>query len=66
MRQYGIVDTDNYGGDYPNERYVVNCWLREETAKAIADLLNEESGPNSHRFYKVMKRSYVLQPGSEP
>lgn len=65
-RNYGVVDTDNFGSDYPNEKFVVNCWLTQETAKAIAKLLNSEGTEMSPRFYKVVKRGYQLQPGFEP
>lgn len=66
MRRYGVVDTDNHGGDYPDEKFVVTCWLTRQTAEAIAKLLNDESGQNSNRYYKVVERGYALQPGFEP
>lgn len=74
-RKYGVVDTDNFGGDtdnfggdYPYEKFIVQCWLREETAEAIAKLLNDESGDSDYatRYYKVVERYYKLQPGFEP
>lgn len=69
MRNFGVVDTDNFGGDYPDEKFVVPCWLRKETADAIAKLLNDENGPNpdySARLFKVVERGYKLQPGFKP
>lgn len=66
VNRFGVVDTDNYAGDYPNEKFVVQCWLREETARAIAKLLNEEIVGERPRWYKVVERGYQLQPGFEP
>ena len=63
---YGVVDTDNFGGDYPNEKFVIRCWLSEPSAILIARVLNFESGENSPRCYKVVQRGYELQPGFEP
>lgn len=60
-----IVDTDNYGGDYPLESFVLFP-MPEEHAKQIADLINKAAGPNHHRFWKVVPNDYVLQPGFEP
>lgn len=60
-----IVDTDNFGGDYPNERFVL--WpMRQESADAIAAILNADAGPNAFRYYMVVADDYVLQPGFEP
>jgi hypothetical protein len=63
---YGVIDTDNYGGDYPDEKFIVACWLCEETAEKIAKLLNEESGAHATRYYRVVEIGYKLQPGFEP
>lgn len=64
---YGVVDTDNFGGDYPDEKWIVNCWLSKETAEKIADLLNAElGGSDTLRYYKVVELGYKLQPGFEP
>jgi hypothetical protein len=60
-----IVNTDNFCGDYPNEKFIL--WLmKRETAQRIADALNDEMGPNAARFYKVVENVYVLEPGFEP
>jgi len=60
-----IVDTDNFGRDYPNEKFVL--WpLPEEIAKRIADALNDWGGPQSQRCYKVVDDDYTLEPGFEP
>ena len=65
MNIYRVVDTDNFDGDYPNEKFV-GPQMREELAKRIAEILNLENGPNSARYYKVVKLPYTLQPGFEP
>jgi hypothetical protein len=61
-----IVDTDNFGGDYPNEKFVL--WpLPWENAQRIADILNDSSsGPSAPRYFKVVNDNYKLQPGFEP
>ena len=63
---FGVVDTDNFGGDYPDEKWIVHAWLKEETANAIAKLLNDEIGEHAYRYYKVVAAGYKLQPGFEP
>lgn len=70
-RQYSIVETDNFGGDYPNESFLIRH-IREEAAKQIADIVNKEmdAANGGSRFWKVVKDSYrtpyKLQPGFEP
>lgn len=66
VRIYGIVETDNYGGDYPDEKFVAQCWLRKGAAETIAQILNDEIGKQSSRFYKVVERGYSILPGFEP
>jgi hypothetical protein len=62
-----IVNTDNWGGDYPNERFLENIPpLTRSGAQAVADVLNAQFPPNSARFYKVEHKDYKLQPGFEP
>jgi len=60
-----IVDTDNFGSDYPDERFLL--WpMREKYAERIASILNEEAGESASRFYKVVDDAYELVPGFEP
>jgi hypothetical protein len=67
---YSIVETDNFGGDYPDESFVIRG-LRNSTANTIADLINKDKCPNGNgsRYWKVVKdssdRPYELQPGFE-
>ena len=61
-----IVETDNFGGDYPNEKFVNIPSLPEEEAKQIAKIINDYTGPNSMRYWKVVDNDYELGPGFEP
>lgn len=60
-----IVDTDNFGGDYPDEAFVLFPMPKEQAQK-IADAINEAAGPNASRYWKVVEHDYQLQPGFEP
>ena len=60
-----IVETDNFGGDYPDEKYALFS-MPEEKARAIAALINDAAGPTSSRYWKVVPYEYKLQPGFEP
>ena len=60
-----IVNTDNFGGDYPDEKFVLFA-MPKEIAQKIADLINEAAGPDSRRYWKVVDNDYQLQPGFEP
>jgi hypothetical protein len=61
-----LVNTDNYGGDYPNE-YFLNAWFgTKEHAQEVADLLNKAMGQHADRWWKVVDAGYKLQPGFEP
>lgn len=60
-----IVETDNYGGDYPDESFLL--WpMSEESARRIAEAINEASGMDGPRYWKVVDNDYILQPGFEP
>lgn len=62
-----VVETDNFGGDYPNEKFVRDRPCGDDEARAIAIAMNEAySGPNADRYWKVVADDYVLQPGFEP
>ena len=59
-----ILDTDNFDGDYPAEKFLL--WpMREEKAERIVDILYED-GFNNDRYYKVVDNDYILRPGFEP
>lgn len=62
-----IIETDNFGGDYPNESFLNLPPMPKEKADAICALINcALSGPDSLRYWKVVDNNYVLQPGFEP
>lgn len=62
-----IVETDNFGGDYPNESFVNIPLVYEETdAQAIADAINKAcGGGRAPRYWKVVPDDYKLAPGFE-
>lgn len=62
-----IIHTDNFGRDYPDERFVEELpRLPKAAMQRIADAINKELGPNASRYYRVVTDDYVLQPGFEP
>ena len=62
-----IVDTDNFNGDYPDEKFVEGLpRLTEVHAKAICAAINAGLPVNHSRYYKVVPDDYELQPGFEP
>lgn len=68
---WSVIETDNFGGDYPNESFVIRH-LRKDAAEQVADIINGELcvGDYASRFWKVEYDSYgkpyELQPGFEP
>lgn len=62
-----IVDTDNFGRDYPNERFVAIQIPSKEMAETMcAALVAKYSGGGCQRYYMVVEDTYKLQPGFEP
>ncbi len=62
-----IIHTDNYGRDYPNEKFVSEIPLMDrETCQIICDTINKWCGSDSSRYYKVVDNDYELIPGFEP
>jgi hypothetical protein len=60
-----VVNTDNFGSDYPAERFLNVGSISGSQAKRIADILNE-GDPNASRYWKVVPDNYELAPGFEP
>ena len=60
-----IIDTDNYGGDYPDEKFWFWC-MPEDKAEAICKAVNAAAGPHASRYWRVVPNDYKLQPGFEP
>lgn len=65
-KQYRVVNTDNFGSDYPDERWVGPPRDTIADAKVDADGLNAIAGEHSSRYYKVVQLPYKLQPGFQP
>ena len=65
---YRIVETDNYGGDYPDEKFVNLPFMSLEKAKELAAVINRLCNPDGlgNRYWKVAPEDYELQPGFEP
>ena len=61
-----IVDTDNFDGDYPNERDIAVGIKRRDHANVMCAALNYWAGVNSPRYYKVVEDDYVNVPGFIP
>lgn len=58
-----IVNTDNFGGDYPNESFVNLPPLKKSAIKLITFIINKEcSGNDASRYWKVVEDSYKLAP----
>ena len=65
---FKIINTDNYGGDYPDEKFVteVPCFTSKEQAQKVADAINAAVPTDWPRYWKVVDSDYKLQPGFEP
>lgn len=61
-----IVETDNFGSDYPSEKFLNLPLLTREHARRIADAINSGFPEHSSRFWKVVENDYQLCPGFEP
>ncbi len=63
-----IIHTDNFGGDYPDEKFVTGIPpMHCDRMQRVADAINAECGGEmSPRYYRVVEDDYVLQPGFEP
>ncbi len=61
-----IVDTDNFGSDYPDEKFVAEGITDERLGKLMCKGLNSDGGEDSPRYYKLVPDDYILQPGFEP
>ena len=62
-----IIHTDNFGGDYPNEKFVEELpLLTLEHAERIAKAINDGLPDDYPRFYKAVPDDYQLAPAFEP
>jgi len=61
-----IVETDNFGRDYPGEKFVNLPSMSVEVATAVAEAINNAFPVNCLRYWKVVPDNYVLSPAFEP
>jgi hypothetical protein len=68
MLAYKIVETCNFGGDYPNESEVNLPSMSKQGADYIAEVINSKfcKSDNASRYWKVVKSDYVVVGGFEP
>jgi hypothetical protein len=62
---YRIVETDNLGRDYPDEKFIVYGIKSKKMADAICETLNSKF-TNPWRYHKVVDNNYQLAPEFEP
>lgn len=63
--RYRVVETDNFGGDYPDEKFLPIPPVTQAQARTIAEAINGAFYPDASRYWKVVPGGYVLQPGFE-
>ena len=64
---FKVVETDNFGGDYPNEKFATPYSFTRFQARGVAELFNSMfGGEHAPRYWKVVELPYELQPGFEP
>lgn len=65
-----IVNTDNFGGDYPDEKFVENLpFSNKEKLQKLCMLinkLNDDGEGMQARYFRVVEDDYKLVPGFEP
>lgn len=66
--RYKIVETDNFGGEYPNEKFVNLPATTHANALHIAEAINKafNAGGTASRYWMVRAEDYKLKPGFEP
>ena len=68
MARFLIVNTDNFGGDYPDEKFVENLpiFTDREDALDVVAAIHGVMPKSATRFFKVVEEGYKLQSGFEP
>jgi len=62
-----IIETDNFGGDYPNEKFVNVPHMNLDQCFELCTLLNKLfSGEQARRVWQTVPDDYKLQPRFEP
>lgn len=67
MKFFKIVNTCNFGSDYPDETFLPLTFLSRDAALRVANAVNAELCNDDHtpRFWKVVDSDYKLQPRFE-
>ena len=60
-----VVNTDNFGGDYPDEKFVSESLSKKEAEK-LANKLNKGMHSFDPRYHIVVEDDYELIPGFTP
>lgn len=60
-----VVETNNFGGDYPNEKFVTPK-ISLAQAERIQEKLNKNKDNHSRRWNIVVTNKYKLNPGFQP
>ena len=68
MDWYRIIETDNFDGDYPDEKFATPYALRKDQADVLCVHFNNVMNPGGlgPRYWRVVPADYQLQPGFEP
>lgn len=61
-----IVETDNFGGDYPDEKFLNLPSLTKEQCERICEAINSAFHEHHNRYWKTVPDDYKLRPGFEP
>jgi hypothetical protein len=61
-----IIETDNFGRDYPDEQFVNLPRMTKAHAEKVTAAINEGFGEKCSRSWRVVEDNYTLQPGFEP
>jgi len=65
--RYIIVESDNFGSDYPDEKKLALPLMFKHDADKVCTVINDHcSDKFARRYWKVVPEDYVLQPGFEP
>lgn len=58
-----IIETDNCGGDYPDEKFLNLPPMEKQAALNVARAINAAFPDDCPRYWKVVADDYKLRPG---
>jgi hypothetical protein len=61
-----IIETDNFGGDYPDEKFLNLPQMTKEHADAVCKAINAGFPTDCSRHWRTVANDYKLVPGFEP